>query len=127
MTADSIQKHKTAHLWHLVCWKWFWSFIRTLVMTKLSGFILVDKLSTVFQFIFCTRNRSIYSSVFLEDLLIAFTHPHMLFTQEWNLFFLSDGTSSISFSTLIFFFWRLGNLKSDKLYLHVPNNKLKLR
>lgn len=68
MTADTIQKHKTAHLWHLVCWKWFWSFIRTLVMTKLSGFILVDKLSTVFQFIFCTRNRSIYSSVFLEDL-----------------------------------------------------------
>lgn len=38
MTADSIQKHKTAHLWHLVCWKWFLVFYKNPCYDQVIGF-----------------------------------------------------------------------------------------
>lgn len=61
----------------------FWSLIRILVMTKFSGFILVDTLSIVFQFIFVHGIDQFTAVLFLGDLR---THKCCL-PQEWNLFF----------------------------------------
>lgn len=52
-------------------------------MTKFSGFILVDTLSIVFQFIFVHGIDQFTAVLFLGDLR---THKCCL-PQEWNLFF----------------------------------------
>lgn len=63
-------------------------------MTKLSGFILVDKLSTVFQFILINLQQCV-SRGFINSI---YAPTHVVYPRMEL-----DGTSSISFSTLIFF------------------------